>query len=162
MGVNSRELGLHGSGMHVALFVAGVRVMSKPIPTVQKYMTVVPHTIGADQTMSAAHELMREHRMRHLPVMTGGKLVGLISDRDLHLVETLRDVDPTLVPVSDAMSPDPYFVSPDTPVDEVVSEMARHKYGCAIVAQNDKVVGIFTTVDVCKAFAELLNTRLSH
>lgn len=136
--------------------------MSKPIPTIQKYMTTSPHTIGDDQPMSKAHQIMREFRLRHLPVMHGGKLVGLLSDRDLNLVETLRDVDPKLVPVADAMSPDVYVVAPETSIDEVVTTMAQHKYGCAVVAQNHKVVGIFTTVDVCTAFAELLHTRLAH
>lgn len=136
--------------------------MSKPIPTIQKYMTTSPHMIGDDQPMSKAHQIMREFRLRHLPVMHGGKLVGLLSDRDLNLVETLRDVDPKLVPVADAMSPDVYVVAPETSIDEVVTAMAQHKYGCAVVAQNHKVVGIFTTVDVCTAFAELLHTRLAH
>jgi acetoin utilization protein AcuB len=136
--------------------------MTKPIPTIQKYMTTSPHTIGDDQPMSKAHQMMREFRLRHLPVMHGGKLVGLLSDRDLHLVETLRDVDPKLVPVADAMSPDVYVVAPDALIDDVVTTMARHKYGCAVVAQNHKVVGIFTTVDVCTAFAELLHTRLAN
>jgi acetoin utilization protein AcuB len=39
--------------------------------------------------------------------------------------------------------------------------MAEHKYGCAVVMQNDKLVGIFTTVDACRAFAEMLNGRLT-
>lgn len=139
-----------------------LNAMTKPIPTIQKYMTTSPHTIGDDQPMSKAHQMMREFRLRHLPVMHGGQLVGLLSDRDLHLVETLRDVDPKLVPVADAMSPDVYVVTPDTLIDEVVTTMAQHKYGCAVVAQNHKVVGIFTTVDVCTAFAELLHTRLAN
>jgi acetoin utilization protein AcuB len=111
--------------------------MTKPIPTIQKYMTTSPHTIGDDQPMSKAHQVMREFRLRHLPVMHGGKLVGLLSDRDLHLVETLRDVDPKLVPVADAMSPDVYVVAPDSLIDEVVTTM-------------------------CTAFAELLHTRLAN
>ncbi|MFM2420592.1 MAG: hypothetical protein RL385_5315, partial [Pseudomonadota bacterium] len=53
-------------------------------------------------------------------------------------------------------------VSPDAPIDEVVGEMAAKKFGSAVVQQNHKVVGIFTTVDVCKAFAELLHGRLTH
>jgi acetoin utilization protein AcuB len=134
--------------------------MTKPIPTIQKYMTTCPHTIGDEQTMNKAHQIMREYRLRHLPVMNGGNLVGLLSDRDLNLVETLRDVDPAKVPVSDAMSPDPYTVSPDASLDDVVSTMAAKKYGSAVVMQNHKVVGIFTTVDACHAFAELLHTRL--
>ena len=135
--------------------------MSKPIPTIQKFMTTQPHSIGREQTMAQAHRMMREHRFRHLPVLTGGRLVGLLSDRDLNLIETLRDVDPTKVLVEDAMTSDPYTVSPDAPLDEVVATMAEHKYGCAVVMQNNKLVGIFTTVDACRAFAELLHGRLA-
>lgn len=134
--------------------------MSKAIPTIQKYMTTTPHTIGAEQTLQKAHEIQRKLEIRHLPVLRGGKLVGLVSQRDLALVETLRDVDPERVLVEDAMSTEVYIVSPDAPIDEVVSEMAERKYGCAVVMQNNHVVGIFTTVDVCRAFSQLLHTRL--
>ncbi len=137
------------------------RTMTKPIPTVQRYMTTQPHSIGQEQTMEAAHRLMREHRFRHLPVLHGGALVGILSDRDLNLIETLVDVDPKKVTVEDAMTASPYTVSPDSPLDEVVATMAEHKYGCAVVVQNHKVVGIFTTVDVCRAFSELLHGRLA-
>jgi acetoin utilization protein AcuB len=134
--------------------------MSKSIPTVQKYMTTSPHTIGDDQPMTLAHRMMREHRVRHLPVLRGAKIVGLVSDRDLNTVETLIDVDPRKVLVSEAMSQDPYVVSPDAALDEVVATMAEKKYGSAVIVQHDKVVGIFTTVDACRAFADLLQTRL--
>jgi acetoin utilization protein AcuB len=135
--------------------------MTKPIPTVQKYMTTSPHTIGEDQPMAVAHRMMREHHVRHLPVLRQSKIVGVVSDRDLHVVETLREVDPRTVLVSEAMSQDPYLVAPDTALDEVVATMANKKYGSAVVAQHDKVVGIFTTVDACRAFADLLHTRLA-
>jgi acetoin utilization protein AcuB len=136
--------------------------MSKSIPSVQKYMTTSPHTIGDDQPMSLAHAMMREHKIRHLPVLRGAKLVGLVSDRDLNMVGSLQDVDPRKVLVSEAMTQDPYLVSPDAALDEVVSTMAQSKYGSAIVTQHDKVVGIFTTVDACRAFSDLLHTRLAH
>ncbi|MFZ5896935.1 MAG: CBS domain-containing protein [Myxococcota bacterium] len=135
--------------------------MSKAIPTIQKYMTTSPHTIGEDQPMSVAHRMMREHRIRHLPVLREGKVVGLVSDRDLHLIETLRDVNPRQVQVAEAMSQEPFVVAPDTLLDEVVRTMAEKKYGSAVVVQHGKVVGIFTTVDACRAFAELLHTRLA-
>ena len=135
--------------------------MSKSIPMIQKFMTTAPHSIGADQTLAHAHAVLREHNIRHLPGLSGGKLVGMVPDRDLRFIETMRDVDPTKVTVEDAMVTDVYSVSPETPVDEVVSEMAQHKYGSVVVMQNMKVVGIFTTVDVCTAFAEMLHTRLS-
>jgi acetoin utilization protein AcuB len=135
--------------------------MTKAIPTVQKYMTTSPHTIGEEQPMSVAHRMLRDHNIRHLPVLREGSVVGLVSDRDLHLIETLKDVDPRKVSVGEAMSQDPYVVSPDASLDEVVLTMAEKKYGSAVVAQHAKVVGIFTTVDACRAFAELLHTRLA-
>jgi acetoin utilization protein AcuB len=135
--------------------------MSKPIPTIQKYMTTSPHSVGQEQTLAVAHGIMREHRIRHLPVLHGGRLVGMLTERDLHLVETLKDVDPTKVTVEDAMSTQVYSVEPDTGLDVVAQEMAEHKYGSAVVMQNQKVVGIFTTVDACASLAELLHGRLA-
>jgi len=135
--------------------------MSKPIPTIQKYMTTSPHTVGAEQTLAHAHRLLREHKVRHLPVLSGGDLVGMLTERDLALIETLRDVDPSKVLVEDAMSTSIFTVAPDAPLDQVVVDMAAKKYGSAVVVQNNHVVGIFTAVDVCMAFAELLNTRLA-
>jgi acetoin utilization protein AcuB len=85
----------------------------------------------------------------------------VLSDGDLNLIETLRDVDPKKIIVEEAMTDNVYTVSPDAPVDEVVKEMARHKYGSAIVIDNHKVVGVFTSVDACQAFAEMLHTHLT-
>ena len=134
--------------------------MSKPIPTIQRYMTTSPHSIGREQTLAHAHDVLRTNSFRHLPVLDGGVLVGMLTHRDLALIETLKDVDPKKVTVEDAMSTEVYTVSPDAPLDEVVSEMAEKKYGSAVVLSNRKVVGIFTTVDVCVALSDLLHSRL--
>jgi acetoin utilization protein AcuB len=139
----------------------GGLIMSKPIPTVQKYMTTSPHTIGREQSLSFAQGVMKEFHIRHLPVLDGGKLLGILSERDITLVESLEGVDPTKVTVEDAMTQEPYSVSPDALLDEVVGDMATHKYGSAVVMQNNKVVGIFTTVDALRSFADLLHGRLS-
>ncbi|MFO0605143.1 MAG: CBS domain-containing protein [Polyangiales bacterium] len=135
--------------------------MSKPIPPISKYMTTTPHTIGVDQTLATAHRLMREHHFRHLPVLQGGRLVGMVTERDLALIETLKDVDPTKVTVEDAMTPAPYTVAPNAVLDEVVATMAEHRYGSAVVVDNNHVVGVFTTVDAMVAFADLLHSRLA-
>ena len=135
--------------------------MSKSIPKVQKYMTTVPVTIRADATLSEAQKVMYQFHIRHLPVLEDGVLVGILSDRDLRLAETFRDVDPEKESVSDAMSLDAYTVSPDAPLDEVAREMAAKKYGSAVVMQNGKVVGMFTAIDGLDALAELLHTRLA-
>jgi acetoin utilization protein AcuB len=133
----------------------------KAIPPIQKYMTTTPYSIGKDQTLERAHQVMRDHRIRHLPVLEGGKLVGIVTERDLHLVETLRDVDPRTVLVEEAMSTHVYAAAPDTALDVVAESLAEHKYGSAVVIQNGKVVGIFTTNDACRALAELLHSRLA-
>src|SRR5690349_25130839 len=99
-------------------------VMSKAIPPIRDYMTMAPHSIGKDQTLARAHDVMRSHKIRHLPVLEGGKLVGIISERDLHLVETLRDVDPSSVTVDEAMSDHVYAVEPDTSLDVVAESLA--------------------------------------
>lgn len=123
---------------------------------IERYMTESPHTIGRDQTLAAAHRVMREHGIRHLPVLEGGKLVGIVSQRDLHLLETLDDVDPEQVEVSEAMTQDVYAVGPRTALKAVVSEMAEHKYGAAVIMEQGRVSGVFTTVDALRALAELL------
>lgn len=136
--------------------------MPKAIPHIERYMTTSPHTVGQDQKLSQAHKIMRAHEIRHLPVLEAGKLVGVVSDRDLHLIESLSDVDPERVLVEEAMTPTVYTVAPKAALDEVVREMAQHKYGCAVVLDNGKVVGVFTTVDALRAFADLLEARLTR
>ena len=134
----------------------------KPIPPVEKYMTYVPKSIGFDQTIAQAREIMRKLHTRHLPVLKGGQLVGVITDRDINLVLSFNDVDPTTLKIDEAYTPDPYFTAPSTPLNDVVTHMAEKKYSCAIVVDNGKLVGIFTEVDAYRALAELLETRLKH
>ena len=126
---------------------------------VQSYMTTDVHTIGDEQPMLMVHRLMRQEHVRHLPVLHQGKLVGMVSDRDLNLLDSLSTADPKLVAVSEAML-DAYVVAPETPLEEVLSTMAENKHDAAVVCDKQrKVVGIFTTVDVCFAFAKLLRAR---
>lgn len=134
----------------------------KAIPAVQKYMTYVPKSIGLDQSLSQAYDVMRKLHLRHLPVLKGGQLVGVLTDRDINLVMGFKDVDPEKTTVEEAYTPDPYITKPTTLLNEVVSHMAEKKYGCALVVDNGKLVGIFTEVDAYKALAELLTTRLNH
>lgn len=122
-----------------------------------RYMTQQPWTIRKDAKMSQAHEMMRAHRIRHLPVLEAGKLVGIVSERDLHLMETLPGGDPDDIAVEEAMIEDVYIVGADDPVDTVVEKMADHKYGCAVIVNRRGLVdGIFTTVDALQVLADVL------
>jgi acetoin utilization protein AcuB len=118
---------------------------------IENFMSHVVHTIGRKRTLAEAHMMMRELKVRHLPVIERGKLVGIVSLRDLHLVETLPDVDPEEVAVDDAMSEDVFAVPPETPLADVARRMAKLKYGSAVVMERGKVVGIFTATDALKA-----------
>lgn len=124
--------------------------------TISDRMTPTPHLIGAEQSMQTAHAMMRAHDIRHLPVLHGGKLIGLLSLRDLHLVESLPGVDPETVRVEEAMSQDVYAVPPKTPLKGVVREMAERKLGSVVVVEGTKVVGVFTTIDALELLAEKL------
>jgi acetoin utilization protein AcuB len=123
--------------------------------TVASYMTASPHTIGRDQSLDRASRMFREYHIRHLPVLAGGHLVGVLSERDVALVETLANVDSTTEPVESAMSQYCYAVAPTDNLGQVAAEMAKHKYGAAVVTDNNKVVGVLTTVDICRALAAL-------
>lgn len=124
---------------------------------IARWMTPLPHTIGRDQTLSAAQALMDKYRVRHLPVLHGGKLVGLLSERDVGLIGSLADVSPERVRVEEAMSPEPWAVGEETPVIDVVREMIRHKYGSAVVTgAGGKLLGIFTTHDALQVLDQLL------
>jgi acetoin utilization protein AcuB len=124
-------------------------------PIIQ-FMTRSPHSVGRDQTLSTAVTIMHRHGVRHLPVLEGGLIVGLLSQRDILFVETLRDVDPSTLLVEEAMSSDVYAVSPEAPLAEVVADMAEHKYGCVVVVEHKHVAGIFTTVDALRVLVSLL------
>jgi acetoin utilization protein AcuB len=126
------------------------------MPPIARYMTCQPWTIGRDAKLAQAHELMREHKIRHLPVVEAGKLVGIVSERDVYLFDRLVDLD-TDVTVQDAMTVDVYAVSCEDSLDAVVERMAEHKYGCVVVMnRRDVVEGIFTTVDGMQVLADVL------
>jgi acetoin utilization protein AcuB len=119
-------------------------------------MTSAVHCIGSDQPLSVAHEMMRTHAIRHLPVLKAGKLVGILSLRDLHLVETLPGADPEKITVDEAMTEDLYAVGPTTDLREVAVEMANRKLGSAVIVEKGKLRGLFTTTDALRALAEVL------
>lgn len=127
----------------------------KSMPRIEKVMTSMPHTVGAEQPLKVAKQMMSEYHIRHLPVLRGGLLVGVISDRDVSLATSFEGGAESKI--DDVMMPSVYAVPPETPVDQVVVEMAEKKYGSAIVQQqNGRVVGIFTAIDGLMFLADVL------
>jgi acetoin utilization protein AcuB len=126
-------------------------------PTVDLYMTAAPQTIQRNQSLSDALQLMRSHAIRHLPVLDGSKLVGVVSQRDLLQFQTLDGADVQQSRVGEAMTADAYAIGPDVAVRTVAAEMADHRYGSAIVVERGRVIGIFTAIDGLRALSLLLS-----
>lgn len=103
--------------------------------------------------MEAARRLMRRHQIRHLPIVEDGVLRGVVSQRDLFFLESLDETKPEDILVSEAMTDEVLAVAPDTPVSSVARKMAEKRAGSAIVLDDGKVVGIFTTMDALRILA---------
>lgn len=120
-------------------------------------MTDAPFTIASDQKLSAAHQMMTKHGLRHLPVLRDGKLIGILTQRDLYFIERMAGVDRENDVIEDAMSPDVYATTLDAKVRDVAKTMAEHRYGCAVIIDNNEVKGIFTTTDALRHLADVLS-----
>ncbi len=127
-------------------------------PQVIAFMTPFPYSVEVDAPLEAAHRLMREHNFRHLPVTSGGALVGILTDRDIKLIlgPDFGGASERELKVRDAYVERPCVVPASTPVAVVARTMADYHIGSAIVTKNDKLVGIFTVTDACRALARVL------
>ena len=128
------------------------------IPMVASVMTPFPYWIDVDESVRRARALMVEHTIRHLPVMRGGSLIGMLSDRDLK-----RALDPAIgLPpedelfVRDVYISDPYVVDSRTALDVVLEHMAAHHIGSALVTSHGRLAGIFTASDACRLYCNHL------
>jgi acetoin utilization protein AcuB len=129
-------------------------------PTIEMYMTPCPYSIGQSEPLANAQQLMRTHQIRHLPVLEGQRLAGLLSQRDVHRVEKFRLVNPERVTIENAMTKPAYTVERSSTVREVAMHMAQNRYGSAVVVEDGRIVGIFTAVDGLIGLSLLLKQLL--
>ena len=111
-------------------------------------------TIGPETPCAEARRLMDEHRIRHLPVMAGGRLIGMVSDRDVRSV-------PSGAPGPVAgriMTPDPATVSSDTRIEHAARLMLDARFGSLPVVDAGDLVGIVTYTDLLRAFVRVIET----
>jgi acetoin utilization protein AcuB len=123
---------------------------------IKHFMSASPQAIGHDQTLKLAHERMQQSGIRHLPVLDGGVLVGVVSERDIALIGAISPPHAKDTPVEEAMSAEPYAVPPDADIIEVTAHMAEHQYGCAVIMDHNKVVGVFSSSDALQLLSALL------
>jgi acetoin utilization protein AcuB len=95
--------------------------------------------------------------MRDLVVTEGDRLLGVVSQLDLYLVQTLTPTDPESAVVEEAMTPQPYIVGPDAPLEQVARTMSRERCSSAVIVEGERVIGLFTISDALSAIQQLLD-----
>jgi acetoin utilization protein AcuB len=130
----------------------------RKLPTLKTAMTPFPYSVDLGASFDEASQLMGHHNVRHLPVTDNHNVVGVITDRDMTSAMHVRSKsgDAGLLNVKDLYIVDPYVVSVDEPLDNVLLTMAERHIGSAIVTKAGKLVGMFTSVDACRSFGEYL------
>jgi acetoin utilization protein AcuB len=127
-------------------------------------MTPDPITVEPSASIVTAAQLMAHHRIRRLPVISGDRLVGIVSELDV-----ARAFPPEVNPysaviqpkpgdraVQDVMAKHPVTVEPSTPIDEAAAVLRARRIGAVPVTVGHRLVGILTESDVFRAFTELL------
>jgi acetoin utilization protein AcuB len=125
------------------------------------------YTVQRNAPIENAQTLMSAHNIRHLPVLDGNRLVGMLSERDIRAMliphsstsKKGRDASfylPGDVAVEDAMTRDPIFVEPGSEIEDAARLLLENKIGGLPVVENDTVVGIITETDILYVFCEMM------
>ena len=130
---------------------------------VRDVMTRDPKTLGRNDQISLADDLMKQERIRHLPVLDDdGELVGIVSQRDMfrgalaHALgygETAQRRMLGLLVVKEVMTTQVVTVEPDAPITDAARTMVDRKIGCLPVVEGGKLVGILTEGDLAALVA---------
>jgi acetoin utilization protein AcuB len=133
-------------------------------PQILAFMTPFPYSIDVEAPLAEAHAFMRDRQIRHLPVTRGGQLAGILTDRDIKLAlgPDLGSPPERELTVADVYQPECYVVDAGQPLEAVAAAMAEHHLGSALVTRGDKLVGIFTSTDACRALARVLHGQHPH
>jgi acetoin utilization protein AcuB len=124
--------------------------------TIGDFMTKNPRTIRHDQTVGEARQLMEDFRIRHLIVMSGTDLAGIVSQRDLDAIQRGCRLDESALLVEEAMMPVAYKVKQSVALKEVAGTMAERRIGSALIVDDqERCVGLFTTIDALRALARV-------
>ena len=133
----------------------------KKTPVLKTTMTPFPYSVDLNASFDEASELMGEHNVHHLPVTRDHQVVGVITDQDLASATHLhtQSNDSSSLSVRDLHMAEPYIVSLDEPLANVLLTMAERHIDSVIVTRAGKLVGMFTTVDACRSFGEYLRAH---
>ena len=122
---------------------------------VKEKMTPTPITIHPNASLAEARALLNQHRIRHLPAIEEGRLVGIVTDRDIRSAASASSLEK--VKVADTMTRNVITVSPDTQVQVAAKLMLTHRIGGLPVVKKGELLGIITETDLLHALVEILD-----
>jgi CBS domain-containing protein len=135
----------------------------KAAVTVRDLMAQNPATLGRNETLDLAESIMNLGRIRHMPVVDDGKIVGIVSQRDLFrsaLITALgfgRKTTSALIKtitIKEVMTEYVITISPETTVKEAARVMIDKKIGCLPVVEDQKLIGLLTETDILRYVVE--------
>lgn len=118
-------------------------------------------TVGPSTPIAEALDLARHNDIRHLAVVEGDRVVGVVTEKDVRLALG-ADGTPADATVGDIMTTPPITTAPDTPVETAAQTLIRNRIGCLPVVEGEALVGILTESDLLRAFVELMAGRERH
>lgn len=123
---------------------------------ISEVMTANPDTAEAGESIATVAARMEGGNFGSLPVLDGGRLVGVVTDRDIVVRGVARGSGPD-TPVRDVMTPDPVCVAPDSDVEAAAELMQEKQIRRLYVTEGDKLVGIVAMADVARQGADKLS-----
>ena len=128
------------------------------IPQIVAVMTPFPYHVRTDTPLAQVEATMAEHGIRHLPVVDGDDVVGIISDRDLKHLSTWghHAGEESELIAGDLCAHRPYLADVSDPLDRVLDAMEEKRLGAVIVLKQGELAGIFTATDACRLLAHKL------
>ena len=127
--------------------------MIKKSTPIRELMNRLPIEVQATDPVAAAVDAMADHRIRHVPVLSGSHLIGIVSKQDLDRVRIREGRAAMKRAVGDVCTRDVLTVAPTEPVSHVAQKMLERSVGSALVVDGDVLVGIFTRTDALRALA---------
>jgi acetoin utilization protein AcuB len=136
---------------------------SKNFLRVRDCMSVDPATVGPKESLQMVIELLRRRDLRSVPVVEKGKLIGIVTDRDVRQVAPayplFRDEDEIRrytenLTVTAAMTADPMTIAPDAPLVEAAKVLETYQISSMPVVDDGRLVGLLTVTDVLRVFVE--------
>ena len=116
-------------------------------------MRRAPITVGEQTSLGDAYQQMKQHGIRHLPVLRDGRLSGILSERDILRYRATVDISLSWqrAKVGEAMVSPPQTAGPDDSLTEIAGRLAAAKIGAMPVVERGTLVGLVTTTDVLEA-----------